>query len=141
MELTQHTDDPLIDTKQCARDAALMKTLGANAIRVYHVDAKADHSGCMEEFANVGIYAMIDLDTFNSYILPNNPWWNQTQFDLYSAVMDAFAKYENTMAFFVGNEIIAQANQSNVAPYIKAAARDMKSYRASTGDRPITVRF
>lgn len=64
------TDDPLIDTEQCARDAALMKTLGANAIRVYHVDAKADHSGCMSEFAKAGIYALIDMDTFNTYILP-----------------------------------------------------------------------
>jgi hypothetical protein len=47
-----------------------MKTLGANAIRVYHVDSKADHSGCMGEFAKAGIYAMIDMDTFSTYILP-----------------------------------------------------------------------
>jgi hypothetical protein len=47
-----------------------MKTLGANVIRVYHVDPKADHSGCMSEFADAGIYAIIDMDTFNTYILP-----------------------------------------------------------------------
>jgi 1,3-beta-glucanosyltransferase GAS1 len=34
-------DDPLIDKDQCARDAPLMKDLGANAIRVYHVNAQA----------------------------------------------------------------------------------------------------
>lgn len=62
-------DDPLVDTEQCARDAALMKTLGANTIRVYHVDPDADHSGCMAEFANAGIYAIIDMDTFTTYIL------------------------------------------------------------------------
>lgn len=27
-------DDPLVDTAQCTRDAALMKQLGANSIRV-----------------------------------------------------------------------------------------------------------
>jgi hypothetical protein len=63
-------DDPLVDTEQCGRDAALMKTLGANTIRVYHVDADQDHSGCMGEFADAGIYALIDLDTFDTYILP-----------------------------------------------------------------------
>lgn len=63
-------DDPLIDTDQCSRDAALMKTLGANTIRVYHVDPTADHSGCMTAFANAGIYLFVDLDTFTTQIDP-----------------------------------------------------------------------
>ena len=63
-------DDPLLDTEQCTRDAKLMKDLGANTIRVYHVDPLGDHDGCMSAFADAGIYAMIDMDTFNSYISP-----------------------------------------------------------------------
>jgi Glucanosyltransferase len=47
-----------------------MKTLGANAIRVYHVDSTADHTGCMSAFANVGIYLFVDLDTFITAIDP-----------------------------------------------------------------------
>ena len=47
-----------------------MKTLGANVIRVYHVDPSADHDGCMSAFADAGIYTLIDLDTFSTYILP-----------------------------------------------------------------------
>lgn len=47
-----------------------MKDLGVNAIRVYHVDAKADHDGCMDAFAEAGIYLLIDLDTFDTYITP-----------------------------------------------------------------------
>lgn len=62
-------DDPLIDGDQCARDVALMKTLGTNAIRVYHVDPTADHSSCMSAFASAGIYTLIDLDTFDTYIM------------------------------------------------------------------------
>mgnify|MGYP000935705928 CR=1 FL=1 len=47
-----------------------MKDLGANAIRVYHVDESADHDGCMKTFADAGIYALIDMDTFDTYITP-----------------------------------------------------------------------
>jgi arginase family enzyme len=47
-----------------------MKELGANALRVYHVDANVDHDGCMKAFADAGIYLLIDLDTFDTYIVP-----------------------------------------------------------------------
>lgn len=60
--------DPLIDTDQCKLDAALMKELGANAIRVYHVDADGDHDGCMSTFADAGIYLFVDLDDFDTQI-------------------------------------------------------------------------
>ena len=62
--------DPLIDKDQCTRDAKLMKELGVNTIRVYHVDPKADHDGCMAVFDDAGIYVTVDLDTFETYILP-----------------------------------------------------------------------
>ena len=45
-----------------------MQKLGVNTIRVYHVDSSADHSGCMNAFAQVGIYLFVDLDTINTYI-------------------------------------------------------------------------
>jgi hypothetical protein len=45
-----------------------MKQLGANAIRVYHVDPTADHSGCMNAFAAAGIYLFVDMDSFKTYI-------------------------------------------------------------------------
>jgi 1,3-beta-glucanosyltransferase GAS1 len=47
-----------------------MEELGVNTIRVYHVDPDANHDECMKVFADAGIYAMIDMDTFNTYILP-----------------------------------------------------------------------
>jgi len=134
-------DDPLIDTDQCQRDAALMETLGANAIRVYHVDPTGDHSGCMSAFASAGIYLFVDLDTFTTAIDPVNTSWNQTQFDAYAKVMDAFQSYDNTLGFFIGNEVIALANQSLAAPYVKAAARDLKAYRNSKGYRDIPVGY
>ncbi|KAI3530493.1 glycolipid anchored surface protein [Colletotrichum abscissum] len=137
-------DDPLVDTDQCTRDANLMKTLGTNAIRVYHVDSSANHDGCMSAFDKAGIYTLIDLDTFDSYILPevqNTPYWNETQFNAYAKVMDNFAKYDNVLGFFIGNEIIALPTQSQVAPFMKAAARDMKAYRDKKGYRKIPVGY
>ena len=63
-----------MDTAQCQRDAPLMKEVGANAIRVYHVDPDGDHTGCMKAFADVGIYLFVDLDDFYTQIEPvNNP--------------------------------------------------------------------
>lgn len=61
-------DDPLINTEQCKLDASLMKDLGANTIRVYHVEPNEDHEGCMKAFADNGIYLFVDLDTFNTQI-------------------------------------------------------------------------
>lgn len=45
-----------------------MAELGTNAIRVYHVDPKANHDGCMKAFADAGIYLFVDLDTFDTAI-------------------------------------------------------------------------
>ncbi|KAK8107840.1 glycolipid anchored surface protein [Apiospora kogelbergensis] len=134
-------DDPLVDTEQCQQDAALMQTLGANTIRVYHVDPDADHDGCMAAFADAGIYATVDMDTFHSYVLPENTFWNKTQLDAYTKVMDTFHKYDNLLGLYVGNEIIARANQSLAAPFIKAAARDTKAHRDAKGYRNIPIGY
>ena len=63
------SDDPLIDTAQCQLDAKQMQDLGANTIRVYHVDPTGDHDGCMSAFSDAGIYLFVDLDTVGTYIL------------------------------------------------------------------------
>ncbi|EHK15958.1 glycoside hydrolase family 72 protein [Trichoderma virens Gv29-8] len=133
--------DPLIDTDQCKRDAKLMAELGANTIRVYHVDPSGDHDGCMKAFDDAGIYVLADLDTFDTYIIPENNYWNKTKFDRYAEVMDAFQQYDNILGFFVGNENIATKDDSPTAPYLKAAARDMKAYRDAQGYREIPIGY
>lgn len=130
-------DDPLAQD-QCKLDAALMQELGANSIRVYHVDPSADHDECMQAFSDAGIYIWLDLDTFESYIQGPGmaePQWNETQYEMYQAVMDAFHDYDNLAGFFVGNEVLTTGDTSPAAPYVKAAGADMKKYRDSAYNR------
>jgi 1,3-beta-glucanosyltransferase GAS1 len=55
--------------------------------------------------------------------------------------MDAFMPYNNVLGFFIGNEIIAMNNQSQAAPFIKAATRDMKAYRDRKGYRKVPIGY
>ncbi|KAF7588477.1 hypothetical protein BBP40_005671 [Aspergillus hancockii] len=134
-------EDPLIDTAQCKRDVARMAELGTNAIRVYHVDPNANHDGCMEAFADAGIYLFVDLDTFDTSIRQDNPQWTHSQFDSYKAVLDEFQKYNNTAGVFVGNEVINTREGSAAAPHVLAAAHDLKSYRNEKGYRNIPIGY
>ena len=118
-----------------------MKTLGANAIRVYHVDAAENHDGCMSAFEDAGIYVFLDLDSFYTYVLPQAPTWNSSQYNAFAAVMDTFQGYDNVAGFFVGNELMNDGADSIAAPFVKAAARDMKAYRDSKGYRKIPVGY
>ncbi|KAH7130367.1 Glucanosyltransferase-domain-containing protein [Dendryphion nanum] len=134
-------DDPLIDSKQCKLDADLMKELGTNSIRVYHVDPAGNHDACMKTFADAGIYLWLDLDTFDTQIEQNAPQWNDTQLKAFQLVMDKFHQYDNLGGFFVGNEVITQKNGTLAAPFVKAAARDLKAYRDSKNYRKIPVGY
>lgn len=69
------------------------------------------------------------------------PTWTDSQYKAYAAIFDVFAQYSNTLGVFIGNEVIARANQSEAAPYIKAATRDMKAYRDKQGFRKIPVGY
>ena len=48
--------------------------------------------------------------------------------DLYIETIEAFSKYDNVLAYNVGNEVVTAANETGIAPFIKAAARDIKAY-------------
>lgn len=67
--------------------------------------------------------------------------WDQGQYDAYAKVMDKFHGYNNVLGFFIANEGIAARGQSQVAPYLKAAARDMKAYRDNKGYRKIPIGY
>ncbi|KAL5118798.1 hypothetical protein ACEQ8H_003301 [Pleosporales sp. CAS-2024a] len=134
-------EDPLVTSSQCSLDAALMKSIGVNSIRVYHVDPTANHDACMQTFSDAGIYIWVDLDTFSTQIHEGAPQWDTSQRDAFAKVMDAFHSYDNLAGFFVGNEAITSAKGSVTAPYVKAAAHDMKAYRDSMNYRNIPIGY
>ena len=87
------------------------------------------------------VYIWVDLDTFDTQVEQNTPRWETDQRDAFAKVMDEFHQYDNVAGFFIGNEAITTANGSVTAPYIKAAARDMKAYRNEKGYRSIPIGY
>jgi hypothetical protein len=126
--------DPLADGAACTRDLPFLNSLGVNAIRVYSVNSSLNHDSCMSTFSNGGIYTIIDLSLpVNGSIDRTSPSWSSNLLDLYIGTIDAFSKYDNVLAYNVGNEvtIASDGSDSDVAAYVKAAARDTKAYLAS----------
>jgi hypothetical protein len=56
------------------------------------------------------------------------PAWTTNLLDSYINTIDAFLKYDNVLAYNIGNEVVTSANQTTALPFIKAAARDTKAY-------------
>ncbi|EJD04270.1 glycoside hydrolase family 72 protein [Fomitiporia mediterranea MF3/22] len=124
--------DPLSDGSACSRDLPFLQQLGVNTIRVYSVNSSLNHDACMSALSGAGIYTIIDLSLpLNGSIDRSSPAWTTNLLDLYIGTIDAFAKYDNVLAYNVGNEVITSANETATAPFIKAAARDIKAYLKS----------
>ncbi len=65
--------DVLVGDRICSRDIPFLQRLQTNAIRTYGIDPSQDHSGCMNELANAGIYVLADLVTPGLTISTTNP--------------------------------------------------------------------
>lgn len=73
--------------------------------------------------------------------MKSNECWSKRQYDSFAQVVDAFHNYNNVLALFLGNENIAGNADSMGAPFLKAAARDMKAYRDGKGYRKIPIGY
>ncbi|KAF2114353.1 Glucanosyltransferase, partial [Lophiotrema nucula] len=134
----------LANGPQCELDASLIQELGANVVRIYTVDPTLNHDRCMKAFSDAGIYVIIDMPTPlspNYYFNRIDPQWTIDMRNAFSQVIDGFQKYDNTLGFFVGNEVLTDVNTSNTAPYVKAALADMKTYRDFMGYREIPIGY
>lgn len=127
--------DPLADGDGCKRDLQFLQKLELNAVRTYSVDPTLNHDTCMNLFNEAGIYVILDLSTPNVSINRAAPEWTVTELDQYLETVTAFLNYTNVLAFNIGNEIVGQLNiipnATQAAPYIKAAARDIKAFLKS----------
>ncbi|KAI0277784.1 glycoside hydrolase family 72 protein [Russula brevipes] len=124
--------DPLANEPACQRDLPYLKQLGINTIRVYSVDSALDHSTCMKTFSAAGIYVILDLSLpLNGSIDRTAPAWTTNLLDVYLRTVDAFLGFDNILVFNIGNEVVTIPNTTVAAPFVKAAARDLKAYLAS----------
>ncbi|KAG1171511.1 hypothetical protein G6F70_006991 [Rhizopus microsporus] len=132
------TMDPLADPAACARDAPLMAKLGTNVLRV---DPRRNHDACMESFANAGIYLLLDIATPHYSINRKAPEYTVHLYNAYKLTVDAFAKYNNLLAFIAGNEVTNDKTNTLASAYVKASIRDIKQYIRSTHNRQIPVGY
>ncbi|KAL8709617.1 MAG: hypothetical protein Q9220_005709 [cf. Caloplaca sp. 1 TL-2023] len=135
--------DPIADTTVCKRDIAEFKKLNINTVRVYTIDNSKNHDECMAELAANGIYLALDVNTPKYSIRRDKPpqSYNHVYLQNIFATIDEFQKYDNTLLFFSGNELINNVPTSNTAPYVKAVTRDMKQYIGNRGYRKIPVGY
>eukprot|EP00934_Nitzschia_sp_Nitz4_P007761 Nitzschia sp. Nitz4//scaffold349_size16934//11381//13073//NITZ4_008849-RA/size16934-snap-gene-0.4-mRNA-1//-1//CDS//3329548710//7751//frame0 len=133
------------------RDIPFFQELGVNAIRLYAVNASQNHDAFMCALESAGIYVVVALahDCPTCAITRDSAYPSG---DCYppelkaqgQAVINAFAKYPNTLAFSAGNEVnhYAPPNQPQWnAPCQKKFIRDMRAYVNSCSEtmRPVPI--
>lgn len=138
--------DPLSDPNSCARDVYLFQQLGINTIRVYSVNPKLNHDECMTMLAAAGIYLILDVNTPRSgeNINRYEPWTTYSSKYLRHVfqVIEQFSWYNNTLGYFIGNEIVNDEISASVSPYyIRAVTRDAKDYIKFNAPRIIPVGY
>lgn len=57
-----------------------------------------------------------------------SPAWTTDLLDEYVETINTFSKYDNVLAYNVGNEVVSGLNESAAITFVKAAARDVKAY-------------
>ncbi|KAJ6475420.1 Glucanosyltransferase-domain-containing protein [Mycena sanguinolenta] len=120
--------DNLANAAGCARDLPFLQQLSVNTIRAYSVDTSLNRDGCMAVLSGAGIYVILDLTLpLNGLIDTALPTWSTNFLDQYIKTINVFSKYDNVLAYDVRNEAFT-SDATNAAPFIKAAARDIKAY-------------
>lgn len=64
----------------------------------------------------------------NGSIDRDSPAWSTNILDQYIDTINVFSKYDNVLAYNVGNEVVTASNETDATAFIKAAARDIKAY-------------
>ena len=67
------------------------------------------------------------------------PTWTTSLLDLYLRTVDAFLGYDNILVFNIGNEVVISSNSTVAAPFVKAAARDLKAYLSVNSHASVAI--
>ncbi|KAH7029942.1 beta-1,3-glucanosyltransferase [Macrophomina phaseolina] len=134
--------DMLQDGRTCARDIPYFQELGVNLIRVYGIDSTVNHSNCMQQLQDAGIYVLADLssiDAANYISVEGNPRWDVDFYTSFSDTIDEMSKYTNVLGFVIIQGL--NDTTTNLLPQVKAAVRDMKAYILEKSYRKIPIGY
>lgn len=132
--------DPLSSGANCTRDVPYLQQLGVNTIRVYSVNPRNNHDECMNLLESAGIYVMLDIALpLNGSIDRSSPAWTTNLLDEYTAAITTFNKYDNVLAYTIANEVVTTNANTAAAPFVKAAARDIKAYLRGIGSNALVA--
>lgn len=138
--------DPLSDPETCLRDIQLFRELGVNTIRVYSVNPDLNHDYCMTLLAMSGIYLILDVNSPlpNQHLNRYEPWksYNTLYLEHVFKVVKQFSAYDNTLAFFAGNEVVNDYKSSRLSPrYIKKLIGDIKQFTEKHCSRAVPIGY
>ncbi|KAF8173372.1 hypothetical protein K438DRAFT_1980920 [Mycena galopus ATCC 62051] len=109
-----------------------LKPLNLDAQRItreHAIGSTLNHESCTAAFSGAGTYVI--LRAAQRLIDATQPMWSTNLPDENIKTINAFSKYDNVLAYNVGNEVLT-SGATNAAPFIKAATRDIKAYLAFT---------
>ncbi|GME75768.1 unnamed protein product [[Candida] boidinii] len=95
----------------------------------------------MSLLEDAGIYVLADLAQPKLSISTTDPSWDLELYDRYTSVIDMLQGYDNVLGLFAGNEVITNNTNTDSAPFVKAAIRDMKSYMKEKSYRAIPIGY
>ncbi|KXG45969.1 Glycoside hydrolase, superfamily [Penicillium griseofulvum] len=103
----------------------------------------------MDTSSNLVNHAVYHIYSINTNVSnpKANSTWQMDVFKEYAAVLDSMAGYRNLLGLLVGSDIVTgefikdSGSTVSLAPYLKAAVRDMKAYTAARQYRSIPIGY
>jgi hypothetical protein len=112
----------------CAINIPALKAANINTVVVHAVAVDENHSGCMTQLDDAGIYTIVSLGgtNYNSSIGYRPTTWDTSLYSRFTTLVDKFQKYNNVLGFSVSGGL--EMRHPAALPFAKAAVRDMKTY-------------
>ena len=90
-----------------------------------------------------GMYVIVDLSFGTEAIGINPPSYTVDVYNSFTAIIDEFQQFDNTLAFFVATEVFSGTPANNTAnlSYVRAAARDLRQYMKDQNYRSIPIGY
>lgn len=104
----------------------LLLELGVNAIRVKHLTSTNDHREFMRICRDNEIFVLVDIEPDFGPIEALK--YDETTWQAVMAYVNEFMMYSNTLAFVLGENLLANQNSLTRARYVKSLVRDVKYY-------------